>query len=413
MILATPATVSHADAVEVYQGSVEGTDAEGSSQFLYRGSNLNELSRFRQAAAADLPGAHAYLLGCAARCAYAVRNVVTGEFGGTPIPAAALGRLKPRGSDTLLRVGPADALAATTVSWSRLARAAPISASSREHAVDACKAATVKAFADHVDAVAFDLLVPPRLYDNLGSIVPQLKHAVANTLRGSLFAPAFADAEAVAVRAENVKFKVAGAPDGWGGLDVPLRNPGFTSSDGALTMLLKQARTLFTSRMLLVKDQRKGACDLPPLFGGTFRNAYILPDQGCSVLLPGILVPPFADADYDTTSLITRIGYVVAHETAHVTVASAVTWIDAVMQQLLTGYAASTLSEALADVVAVGAIVGQLGVDRNATCLAVSQLWCARTWSNAMMLFLEFGTLTHPAANHRGNQVCDFLAKHY
>ena len=37
------------------------------------------------------------------------------------------------------------------------------------------------------------------------------------------------------------------------------------------------------------------------------------------MLLPGLLVPPFADERYDDASLATRVGFVMAHEFMHVT----------------------------------------------------------------------------------------------
>ena len=55
------------------------------------------------------------------------------------------------------------------------------------------------------------------------------------------------------------------------------------------------------------------------------------------MLLPGLLVPPFADERYDQPSLYARAGFVIAHEFAHVT-AYTQQWNGAYAERLLADY---------------------------------------------------------------------------
>ena len=199
----------------------------------------------------------------------------------------------------------------------------------------------------------------------------------------------------------------------WGGRDagVPTASPvQLSSDDGALVMLLKQSNHLFVNRLSLVQNGQNGVCDLPALYSSTTRNAYFFPIHGCSVLLPGILVPPFASNLYDDNSLRARIGWIVAHEFAHAT--AAVRWNRAAMDALLVGYRESTQAEAVADVAAAAAIIARYPeIGREAFCQHLSQLWCARQpmFSN----WVGFGTAapSHPLPNERGDLLCAFLRR--
>jgi hypothetical protein len=435
----TPATVSHADAVLVYTGATVGTSVESTSvdPWLYADGALPSLARFITAYEAQGgDAARAYLLGAAARCAFAVRNVVTGEMGDTntvrmrrrPDPApkpvvdnlvpAALGRLRSlaASADRLSTVTPAVALAATTVTWSALGRRSKLASSTRYHATSACDTALAAAFPDHLDEIAFELLIPEFLYTRLGTLVSDLRPAVASAIANSIFAPVLADpAKASSIAASSV-VHVAGAPTGtWGGPSSSLSavaQASFTSADGALVMLLKQARSLFLHRMALVQDRTNNVCDMPSLFSATSRNAYNLPSHGCSMLLPGILVPPIASVNYDDDSLRSRIGWVIAHEIAHST--AAVAFNQPAMDTLLVGYAPSTQTEALADVIAATAVLQRFPQIGNETlCQHLSQLWCARKRHSFTRLFYLVEAGSHPAPNERGDLACAFLRRHF
>ena len=116
-----------------------------------------------------------------------------------------------------------------------------------------------------------------------------------------------------------------------------------------------------------------------------------------------MLRKPFADEQYDDVSLYARIGYVVAHEFAHLTLLTG--WVQPEMQQLLRRYDASVHVEAIADVVATLALVENNVTSGREMCAHVSQLWCARVPPG----FRARGS--HPAPNERGDHACDTLAE--
>lgn len=427
-------TVPFSDISELFFGSVSGTDAEsalGTPPSLVVNAYTEPIQRFLAAlgttpSASVLQMAHAYLRGLAARCALATRSVVTGELGyampASPVATnnapdafrhAALGRLKHGSNNRLAVVTPELMLHATSGTWSSLSATSVLQGASRSHAVVACEAAMGTAFPDHVDKAAFDALVTPTLYARLEHAEATLKPLVADALLGSVIASALVDPNDAHARAMATITKIAGAPAGtWGGRIGSIPDPGFSSGDGALLMLLKQGRALFVNRQELIKDGANGVCNMPPLFSSITRNAYFLPTHGCSVILPGILVPPFAGAAYDDASLFSRIGYVIAHEIAHVT--AAVAWNSAAMASLLTGYAPAHHQEAIADVVAVLAVRASGKTNSDILCMSVSQLWCARTLHQLYEFFaiIRGPAGTHPPPNERGDLACAFLYRH-
>ena len=100
-----------------------------------------------------------------------------------------------------------------------------------------------------------------------------------------------------------------------------------------------------------------------------------------------------------------RIGYVLAHELAHVTLASK--WNMTVLEKLLYGYERSTLSEALADVLAVRALLRAGLLRAEELCMHVSQIWCARTAELTDDTPSGVGSSrTHPRENFRGDMIC-------
>ena len=156
-------------------------------------------------------------------------------------------------------------------------------------------------------------------------------------------------------------------------------------------------------------------CDHPPLFDALRRNAYLVLSTGfsCAMLLPGILVPPFADERYDDASLYGRIGYVLAHEFLHVT-AFRSQWDEAYAGTLLHHYDPGTYIEAIADGGGVAAVLrlGIAGLDRDALCAHVSQLWCGRVgWLDGGATAQS--SRVHPPVNARGDYACAFLREHF
>ena len=125
------------------------------------------------------------------------------------------------------------------------------------------------------------------------------------------------------------------------------------------------------------------------------------------MLLPGILVPPFASDRYDQSSMYGRIGFVIAHEVAHVASRTEL-WDEQERSRLLANYTRSTHVEAAADLTAADAVVATGKITSDQLCGDVSQMWCGRDpdplWSQeATQAF------SHPPVNARGDRVCEFL----
>ena len=327
------AVVTKADLERYVAGSVRGTVLDGMvSTEIVHTAELPHLARFL--AATDEHGAgaaHSYLLGLAATCAYALRSVVTGELGlpNTLMPpeevdvfeeghTAALGRLPTRRAGGRIEpVSPARMLNASTTSWSSLRRRGIIASAHRSSAVSVCNYAMSTAFPDELDAAVFNSLVPLRLYNRLQAMDAVIREAVRVTILGPVIAPLFENPADAANRAALAVLRVAGAPrSSWAGRASAALTPGFESRDGSLVMLLKQARAVYNDRLGLALSGA-GVVHHPPLMASTSRNAYMLYHAGVAMLLPGIMVPPFAGADYDDLSLYSRIGYVIAHGAVH------------------------------------------------------------------------------------------------
>lgn len=421
-----PTTQEHAAAV--VKGTYRGTWLEG-----YVGPSLrvtrevtNEpLERFVGTFAPRGPEqAHAYLKGVAAVCSLAAQAVVVPEQGNLlPLfqeqtrtagarsrSAAALGRLVVPDEDV-------DAITEQTLlnaSTVRLSALSALESASRESARDVCLAAAKRVFPDDFDRIAFNALVTPALYDRLEDLSGSIRESAAVTLSqdvvGGIFAD-YASRQAAYTKIRATKLRIAGAPRGsWAGIDREFRRPELQSDDGALTMIVKQARAVYLDRLLPVVTGA-GICEHPALYPGVSRNAYLLltSSSACSMLLPGLLVPPFADERYDDASLATRVGFVMAHEFMHVT-AHKDQWSSTYANYLLGDYPESTRVEAIADVGAAATMMRLSHVTNETACASVSQLFCGRV---GWMPVLNELPPWHPPANMRGDNVCQFLRTHF
>jgi hypothetical protein len=417
---------------EVLKGSIRGSwlddalEIQSSFTILTDGSGLIAASKFLYASKeTSYRHARAYLLAIAAQCSFAIRSTVTGEFGASSAVQSAttgrkrgvhrpvsLGRLK-FDENTFERFSPINSstiLDASTITWSRLASTGIVSGTSDPKQV--CWDATLRAFPDQLDEKVLNKLTSDRLInDVLPPLVSNLKEATAIAIQNGRMATLVADPTeraALASNARAVQFKIAGAPRGSHfGRDGNFERPDLSSSDGALLMLLKQARAIFIDRVALAVENQD-LCEHPPLFPSLSRNAYLLTLSPCAMLLPGILVPPFASDRYDEKSLYGRIGFVIAHETAHV--ASRIElWDQEEQERLLVNYTSSTHAEAAADLTAADAVLSTGKTDLETLCGDVSQLWCAREPGWLYKIGLEQPTLTHPPANVRGDNICAFL----
>ena len=419
-------TQEHATAV--VHGTYRDTWLEGyvgSSLMITRARSNEPLERFVGAFASHGSAkAHAYLKGVAAVCSLAAQAVVvpeqgnllpffrtqtqTGEAGART--ASALGRLVVPDED-IDTITEQTLLNASTV---RLSALSALSTASRSSARDVCLAAAKRVFPDDFDRIAFNALVTPALYDRLERLSNVLRESAAVTLSqdvvGSIFAD-YTDRSAAYGKIRSTKVRIAGAPRGtWAGIDREFRRPDIASDDGALTMIIKQARAVYLDRLLPVVTGA-GICEHPALYPGVSRNAYLLltSTSACSMLLPGLLVPPFADERYDDASLATRVGFVMAHEFMHVT-AHRSQWNEIYAKVLLGDYPESTYIEAVADVGAAASLARVDYVSNETVCASVSQLFCGRV---GWMPVLGEPEPWHPPANIRGDNVCDFLRTHF
>lgn len=376
----------------------------------------------------DFEHARAYLIASASQCAFATRSVTSGGFGSSVsvqrstealrsrrrYAAASLGRL--RFDEAMMeRFSPVNeslALDANTITWSSLASARSVSTSSASAAQDACWDAAVMAFPDAMDSKVFERLASTRLVETtLPPLISSLREAVAVGIENGRMANLVSDRakrKTLASSARSVQFKIAGAPRNSAfGRTGDFNRPGLRSDDGALLMLLKQARSMFLDRIALALENRD-ICDHPPLFPSLTRNAYLLMLAPCAMLLPGILVPPFASDRYDQKSLYNRLGFIIAHEVAHVG-SRVELWDRQERDRLLSNYSASTHVEAAADLTAADAVVATGRTTSEALCADLSQVCCGREpapwWGSTSVTPAR----SHPPINARGDRICSFL----
>ena len=420
---------------DIVAGAIEGSSLEDTldiagSFTIHLDGTLDAGSKFLYAVEeTDFQHARAYLLAVASQCAFATRSATTGEFGSSASVAEATKRIGSRKrsraaglgrlefDETVVeRFSPVNSshmLEASTVTWSRLSSTAALYSATSVEAHDACWATATKAFPDALDTRVLNKLTTTRLLTTtLPPIVAEMKEAVAIGLQSGRMATLVADPAERATLAANARatqFQVAGAARGSTfGRSGEFERPALRSDDGALLILLKQARAVFLDRIALALENHD-LCSAPPLFPSLTRNAYLLSMAPCAMLLPGILVPPFASDRYDEASLFGRIGYVIAHEIAHVASREEV-WDASERARLLVNYTASTHAEAAADLTAADAIVSTGKVSVDQLCGDVSQLWCAREPDDNWLYYAPPSPpRSHPRANLRGDALCAFL----
>ena len=416
-------------AVAVVRGSYRSTWLEGyvgpSLTITYSTSNY-PLERFVAAFNAHGVGkASSYVKGVAAVCSLAAQSMVvheagqllpffaertqTGEAGSRT--TAALGRLVAPDEDH-------DAVTEHTLlnaSTVRLSSLAALSTAGRDSAREVCLAAAKRVFPDDFDRIAFNALVTPALYDRLELLANQVRESAAVALSEDLVGGIFedyADRSTAYGKIRATKLRIAGAPRGtWAGIDREFRRPDLASDDSALAIIIKQARAVYLDRLLPVVTGA-GICEHPALYPGVARNAYLLltSSSACSMILPGLIVPPFADERYDDASLATRLGFVMAHEFMHVTAFSS-QWNRIYENVLLGDYPDSTRVEAIADVGAAAAVMRLPSVTNRTLCASVSQLFCGRVgW---MPVLGDEPSPWHPPTNMRGDNVCAFLRTYF
>ena len=374
---------------------------------------LPSLERFLFAfAVLGAAAARAYLNGVAATCALTARSITTGELGTLSSSAhnhshthAPLGRLEAPQWERFRSVSAEEVEHASQVGLSALH--ARLSNFGAFDARDACARATVAIFPEQVDQLVFNQLVTPKGHARLEAVVSKIRAAVVEELRGE-FGGLFSrsqDQNAAIDKVLRLHVTIPGSPAlSWSGRRRVFRAPEFRADEGALQMMLLQTRAVFLDRIASVIGQA-GLHELAPLFSATERNAYLYlsSTDATAALLPGLFAPPFWDESYDDESVYARVGYVVAHELAHVTAFDG-QWNAAYATQLLQSYQPEHRVEAVADLLGARAILRTGFVNGSRLCAHISQLWCARTG-----VFALEGYGVHPPANERGDLICESL----
>jgi len=391
------------------------------------GSSSQLLSKFLYAYEETSPKhAEAYLLAAASQCASSVRSIVTGEFGSLSSAVestaghirkrrrkmSSLGRLAfdEQNMDRFTPVNATDVFEASSATWSSLTRkTTALYETNPARAASVCFDAASIAFADALDHAVFDNLVSKRFVGNtLPGMIEEIKQAVANEIENgdtkSLIASSFRTQ--LANDARNVEFRIAGAPrTSTYGRDEKFQRPDLSSQDGALLMMLKQGRAVFLDRIQLAIENSP-PCQHPSLMPSSSRNAYLLTAAPCAMILPGMLTAPFVDDRFNEESLFGKIGFVLAHEVAHVA-SDQQKWDQTAASALLINYTYNTWVEAAADLTAAEALFAT-GKFKNVDelCKLLSQTWCGRVPPGGV----GSGT-SHPPANLRGDNMCAFLKR--
>ena len=161
---------------------------------------------------------------------------------------------------------------------------------------------------------------------------------------------------------------------------------------------MQAAAANFRRRALELLNPDASVCDFDFLYDALVVNAYILPSFACSHVLLGMLRRPFADDRYEDLSLATRLGFVLGHEIGHSTMLTTRAYSRSA--KLFYGYEASTLDEAIADLVSAKALIYAELATAEEVCAHVSQVWCGvpTVWRPS--------NPSHPLVNERGDLLC-------
>lgn len=411
-------SATSAELMVVLRGATRRTSAEDASANLKLYGETPHLNGFmhlieRNASVAldPLPLARAYLRGVAAMCTFSFESLVatagytargSGTAAGSWIRQAnseralggALGALKaPLGHEPLFEIEDGAEQKASTVTISQLVGGLEGS----DH--EACLSLTRKLFPDDIDALHFELLISPTLYERMRTVVAAMRAGVAAVLRD--YAPiqnSLSDAESVANDVEAVSIRIPGAPRGtWAGTSRPVPRIRLDSADSVFVMAAKQARTVYLDRQGALAYDATQMCEEPAAYESLTQTAYILTHTRCSYYLLGLSFRPWADEGYDDTSLAARFGWVIAHELSH---SNLNTPYEPHVDTLLSRYPhSSTRDEAFADTLAsLGVLRSGLVSDREMLCQHVSQSWCARVPDG---YYESGGQNSHPRARTR------------
>lgn len=395
----TPEAATWSQLARVYAGAT----GETVDDVALETDELTLLSAFVALANHSLDAARAYLQGSAAHCATALGSSIDGRIGfrgaRTRERADALGRLRvPVRSEPMPELDSDFHRAASVVTVQQL-----VGEPTGDANAD-CAVLTEQLFPDDTDALWFSLVVPDRLYERMRTTTEDVRQALVDLLRADTTARATVyDPDAMADDVSSVRVRIPGAPRGsWAGASRPLPATTFSSSSGVLVMALQQSRAVFLDRAMMSFTDA-GFCEQILPTGALSSNAFIFPSQRCSYFLLGMSMAPWSGVLFDDESLVSRFGYIVAHEMAHTSLNTGIT--PRTVDGLLRRYAASTTAEAVADVLALMAVIRTGKANASAACRHLSQLWCARV----PPLYYAMPSSTHPRANVRGDAGCETL----
>ena len=364
----------------------------------------------------DINRVRAYLKGVAALCAFSLQALVDNPGytvrSGAPEdwlraqarehpPAAALGQLKPPVNHApLFEVENITVLNASSITLSQLVGAPAGDPDT------ACRDFTRMMFPDEIDQIHHELVISPTLYDRMESITAQVRAGVAHVLRtDARIRAAMLDPDAIAVDVENTRIRIPGSPRGtWAGSTRALPIAALDSSDGVFIMAAKQARTLYLDRQGSLAYDATSPCEGPAGMWPLTSNAYIFPSYTCSYYLLGMSFVPYADELYDDASLVSRFGYIIAHELSHNNLNTP--YVTPGITDLLENYpCASTRNEGIADILGIMGVLQTGLINSTLLCQHVSQAWCAR-------VPVGYGGCmgqSHPLPNTRGDIMCETM----
>jgi len=266
-----------------------------------------------------------------------------------------------------------------------------------------CRDFTRLMFPDEIDAIHHELVISPALYGRMQTVVSDARAGVAHVLRtNAALRAAIADPDTIATDVEITRIRIPGAPRGsWAGTARAIPTAQFDSADGVFVMAAKQANALWRDRQGSLVHDATNPCDGPTSYHPLTANAYIFPGYRCSYYLLGMSFRPYADEAYDDASLMSRFGYIIAHELAHNNLNSG--YITSGIDDLLQDYPCpSTRNEGWADVAGSLGVLHTNYVNSSELCQHISQAWCARI----PMGYAGCSGQSHPKANVRGDAVC-------
>jgi len=185
---------------------------------------------------------------------------------------------------------------------------------------------------------------------------------------------------------------------------------GLNNVDGVLMNMLDSGRA--TKREMLehaVSDEVKDPCELPPLYDAQLVNAYYMYPSNCIVMFLGLATDSVLNDAYDDATLLSRYGWVLAHELAHASVWSR--RYSRAYGDLLQHYTSSAREEGLADFLATVATTKAAGHENAyTTLLNVAQVFCVS--DIAPPPFGNAGA-SHPSPTQRASKACRTIQDAY